>query len=333
MRIAIAGMTGHVSYVLDALVADPTLSVAAVSPGAPGENIAPLLATLDRMGQWPQVVESAEEVVSLPGIDIVVAAAPFYRNAEITVAALRRAHAVFCEKPVALTLDDLRRVQREQEEAGRPVCAMFGLRNEPHFAAAKRCMREGAVGSPMLITAQKSYKMGERPEFYADRARYGGTIPWVAIHALDWCCWLTGRRYVDVTARHTSEGNRGNGTMETAAAMVLTMRDGGIATINADYLRPEGAFTHGDDRTRIAGDMGILEVRAGHVYHLPEKGLQRDIELTPGPGIFEAFAASVAGKCEPPVTTEESFYGTAAALIAREAADTGRTIRFDEFGW
>lgn len=333
MRIAIAGMTGHVNYVLDALNADPTLSVAAVSPGAPGENIAPLLATLDRMGQWPQVVESAEELVGIPGIDIAVAAAPFYRNAEIAIAALRRSLAVFCEKPVALTLDGLRDLQREQEAAGRPICAMFGLRNEPHFAAAKRCMEEDAVGDPILISAQKSYKMGQRPPFFSERELYGGTIPWVAIHALDWCVWLTGKKYVDVSARHTALSNGGNGTMESAGAMMLSLEGGAMATIHADFLRPDGAYTHGDDRVRVAGEHGVLEVRAGHTYYTPSHGLQLDIDLSPVPNVFEAFARSLQGLCEPPVSTQESLYATAAALIAREAADSGRTLRFDAYGW
>ncbi len=333
MRIAIAGTSGHIHYVLDALTADPTLSVAAVSPGAPGESIAQLLAKLDRMGHWPQVFESAEDMVKVTGIDIVVAAAPFYRNAPITIAALRRSLAVFCDKPLALSLEALQEVMREQRASGRPVCAMMGLRAEPHFAAAKRVIDSGALGAPLLITAQKSYKLGQRPEFYTRRETYGGTIPWIGIHAIDWCAWLGGRRFVDVTARHTTQGNGGFGTMESAAAMLFSLEGGGVAMVNADFLRPAGAYTHGDDRVRVVGEGGVLETRAGHAYFLPEKGFQNELELIPGPGVFEAFAASLRGECENPVPTEEGFYCTAAALIAREAADTGKMLKFADYGW
>jgi len=113
----------------------------------------------------------------------------------------------------------------------------------------------------------------------------------------------------------------------------MTMEDGLMAAAHADYLRPEGAFTHGDDRVRIAGEEGVLEIRGGHVYYSPETGMPGEVELEPEANVFEAFARSLEGHCEPPVTTEESLYTTAAALIAREAADMGRTVRFEEFGW
>src|SRR3954451_3298074 len=43
------------------------------------------------------------------------------------------------------------------------------------------------------------------------------------------------------------------------AAFVLTMRNGGVASVTLDYLRPEPAPTHGDERLRIAGTRGVIE--------------------------------------------------------------------------
>ena len=43
------------------------------------------------------------------------------------------------------------------------------------------------------------------------------------------------------------------------AAFVLTMHNGGVASVTLDYLRPEAAPTHGDERLRIAGSRGVIE--------------------------------------------------------------------------
>ena len=43
------------------------------------------------------------------------------------------------------------------------------------------------------------------------------------------------------------------------AAFVLTMENGGVAALTLDYLRPEAAATHGDERLRIAGTRGFVE--------------------------------------------------------------------------
>ena len=40
---------------------------------------------------------------------------------------------------------------------------------------------------------------------------------------------------------------------------MLTMRNGGVASVTLDYLRPAAAPTHGDERLRIAGTRGVIE--------------------------------------------------------------------------
>ena len=74
------------------------------------------------------------------------------------------------------------------------------------FQAAREAVQQGAIGEPILISSQKSYKYGaKRPWFYKERRTYGGTIPWVGIHALDYMKWVSGQKYTYVAAY---EGNK-----------------------------------------------------------------------------------------------------------------------------
>ena len=59
-------------------------------------------------------------------------------------------------------------------------------------------MRDGTVGQIRLMNAQKSYKLGRRNEFYKIRSTYGGTIPWVGSHAIDWLYWFSGEKFESV---------------------------------------------------------------------------------------------------------------------------------------
>jgi hypothetical protein len=96
-----------------------------------------------------------------------------------------------------------------------------------------------------------------------------------------------------------------------------------------DYLRPKEAPSHDDDRLRIAGTRGILEVRGSKVYLINDEidGI-REIPLLPEQNIFVDFLKQVReqGKCL--ISAHDSFYVTEVCLKARQSADEKRIIWF-----
>ena len=50
--------------------------------------------------------------------------------------------------------------------------------------------------------------------------------------------------------------------MENTTATLFRLDNRGTAALRMDYLRPETAPTHGDDRLRLAGTRGVLEYQA-----------------------------------------------------------------------
>ena len=107
--------------------------------------------------------------------------------------------------------------------------------------------------------------MGTRPEFYSKRALFGGLIPWVAIHAVDWAMEIGGHCQ-SVAASHSTRANRGNGEMEATSALLMELDNGVIATVTADFLRPTASARHDDDRLRVTGTQGMIEAIDGKVY-------------------------------------------------------------------
>src|SRR5207244_10593595 len=114
-------------------------------------------------------------------------------------------------------------------------------RYDPGFATARRLIAEGAVGDVRLIDARKSYKLGKRDSFYRERSTYGGTIPWIGSHAIDWIMWLGGAAIESVTAQQSASHNDGYGTMERSAVFQFRLAGERFVSVSIDYLRPESA--------------------------------------------------------------------------------------------
>ena len=102
------------------------------------------------------------------------------------------------------------------------------------------------------------------------------------------------------------------------------MEDGVSAVMTLDYYRPATAPTHGDDRIRCVGTEGILEVRDDKIYLMNGDGV-RVIEPTTAPELLTAF---LDGKDAIP--SEEIFYLTRVALLARKSADVKKTVLIGE---
>ena len=86
-----------------------------------------------------------------PAIDAVVIAAPARPHADLVVAAAGAGKAVFCEKPMALTLADADRAIAAAEAAGVALQVGFNRRFAPDFAAAHAAIAAGRIGTPQLM--------------------------------------------------------------------------------------------------------------------------------------------------------------------------------------
>ncbi len=328
LKLVIVGSRGHFSYVVNGLSKLNNVQLAGVSTGC-GDSPDRLLQCCDQLcGLTPTVYDSYMEMLDRVRPDIVCVDGPFERHAEMTIAALQRGASVFCEKPMATTLDDLERVRAAWEHAGRPhLASMTVMRYRAPFAKAYELVQEGAIGTIKLIKAQKSYKLKTRREFYRKRATYGGTIPWVGSHALDWILWFSGAGFKTLYANHTTTDNKGHEELEIAAQVQCVMHNGILAYASMDYLRPDIAPTHGDDRIRLAGTDGVLEIVHKVVTLINAKGTSTfDCNDTPDRDGFGDFVRHVTGEVKALLNADQAFELTEACLLARESADRGIVI-------
>ena len=328
MKLCMIGMRGHSCYVFESLNEIAGIDLAAVSAGCPEDSPAPLLENAAKCGFAPCVYDDWREMLDREKPDVLSIDGKYDLHAEMCVEAARRNIHIFCEKPIALTLESLDAIEAALETSSSKLVSMVGLRYDLAMYHAHRLVSSGAIGKVKLIYAQKSYRLGTRPDFYKKRETYGGTIPWVGSHALDWIMWFADSGFASVAATQTSEDNFGNGSMEIAAQAIFTMKSGVLAEASIEYLRPAAAPSHGDDRVRVAGTSGVIEVRDGHIILIDAAG-QRTIEPdAPDRKIFSDFVFALEGKRECLVDNRQSLDLTRACLLTRQAADDGTIIRF-----
>ena len=150
-------------------------------------------------------------------------------------------------------------------------------RCDPHFRAAHLAVKKGLIGEPVLTTAQKSYKFGTRPDFYKDRKLFTGSTLWIGTKAVDIAWYVTNVEFAGVGGHQGNLSRPDYGTMEDHVSGMYAMKNGGTTVFHSDYLRPDGAATHGDDRVRGVGTKGLVEVIAGKCMFITHDEKPQDI--------------------------------------------------------
>ena len=307
MKVCFIGNCGHSAQAYKVLKARSDIQLCGFAPSCQREGIN--RSPFDGVEYYPSYTEMLDRIKP----DLAIVSPIFGLTASVIIQCAQREINVFSEKPIATTLEQLEAVKDAVKTHNIRFCAMHYLRYVPAFYHAARMVRSGAIGDVRMLTAQKSYKWGTRPEWYADKELYGGTIPWVGIHAIDWIYAFTGKRFLSVCSE--SYGSPG-----IAALCQFKMEDRIIAAINLDYLRPGVAPSHGDDRIRCVGKDGIIEVIDDRITLMNCDGVQQ-IEPKNAPELLTEFLSD--GEFIP---TDELFHITKAAICARDAAESSKSV-------
>jgi predicted dehydrogenase len=167
----------------------------------------------------------------LRAVDVVWVCTWTSEHLDVVAAAVGLGVAVWCEKPLAPTLDECAEVVRLLDDVPHQVGLV--LRHSPLFAAAVAAIASGDHGRPLaaLLRDDQYFPVqGQyRSEWRADAARAGGgTLLEHSIHDVDVLRWLLGEP-TQVSARVASRF--GYDGIDDVADATLTFADGTIATL------------------------------------------------------------------------------------------------------
>jgi len=326
-RVGILGLKGHEYVVTESIrrMSDVRLvAVADDSDDALNQFRSSLPAGADT-----RTYGDALELLEEEEIDIACVSGTDGERSKVLVECARRGVHALSEKPLTMTLEELREVRGAFGPSGPLISMLMTMRFEPSYRKMREVIRSGAIGKVCLANAQKSYKLGVRPRWQQDHRTYSSTIAFIGIHSVDLIRWCTGVEFEEVMAYQSNAGHPEVHEMEDNAVLLLKMDDGGSACVHLDYCRPSGATTHGDDLLRVAGSSGVIETfEQGSRVRLVTGGRGCE-ELNLGGGVdqFLNFVNATDGKEECEVPADDCFRVTEIILKARESASLGRPVR------
>lgn len=324
MKMCMIGNSGHGLSILPELDKRSDLFLTGFCEGYSGESQEIFYKEIvEKRNIKINIYDSYEKMLDKEKPDLLVIDGVFGQHGRMTMEALQRGIHVFVDKPVATEFSELEKLESIIKSSKARLFAMLTMRYEAPFYTAQKLIREGMIGKLRMLNGQKSYKLGKRPEFYTKRNEFGGITPWISIHMIDLILWYTQKKCISVSSYHDNHDNQRHGDMEMISQCSMQLEDHILAGINSDYYRPATAPTHGDDRLRIVGTEGILEILHGRLVGIDKTG-EYEIPLLTPPGLFEDCLRMI--ECKDYSQNMDGLECTRVSLMLRESADMGKRL-------
>jgi predicted dehydrogenase len=326
VRVVIIGLEGHPEEIVSPLNSLPDVEVSAIA--APEADVGLFRGHNARLARVKQY-DDYRRMLDVEKPDVVaVCNTDGARAAAVAEAASRQLN-VIAEKPLATNRTDLAQVRKTVSETGVSLGMLLPMRYQSEYRALQRLRINGELGDVIQISAQKSYKLGSRPDWFKHRETYGSTILWIGPHMIDLMRWTSGRTFVEAASFMGRVGFAGLGDMETTTTTSFRLDNGGTATLHMDYCQPETAPSHGDDRLRIAGTEGVAEYlpATGVTVATKNRKPERVTNLPEGGSVFRDYIAHTYTGTPATLPVEDIYAVCEGTIAAHEAAVEKRIVR------
>jgi D-xylose 1-dehydrogenase (NADP+, D-xylono-1,5-lactone-forming) len=289
----------------------------------------------------PRVHHSYDELLADSEVDAVYIPLPNHLHAEWTVRAADAGKHVLCEKPLALSLDEVRVMERAAQRNRVHIMEAFMYRFLPRWRRAEEMVWSGTIGDPRVVRIGFAFyhpPAGYNIRFDPD---VGGGIIWdMGCYAVNMARMLLRTEPVSVYAVPHS---RPGATVETSVEMILRFPDdrSAVAHVSFDYTNPYS-------EVEVVGTQGWMSLPGtgfrrepatyllSHHYDDPDDEIflhkaEPETEVFPltDPYQLEAqhFADAVLGRTRLAYDLEDAMNNTRALLSIHESIRTGREAR------
>src|SRR3954469_6251711 len=280
----------------------------------------------------PRSYGQPEELLNDRNVDAIVIVSPTHTHKDVVIAAMKARKPTFCEKPLALSLDECRAMDTAVTTSGAFFQMGFMRRFDPGYAAAKKQIDEGKVGRPVVFKSPP--RDPYRPSLeYANPASSGGILVDMGIHDFDLARWFMGdiKSVTAIGGVLAYPEMASVGDIDNAIA-TLVFTDGRLGAID---LTRNGVYGY-DISTELLGDAGTLRIgylRETPLYTMTKNNVAHDTV----PYFMERFeraytlqlqnfADNVLNGRPAPITIQDGVEALRVALAATRAMETGKSV-------
>ncbi len=281
--------------------------------------------------QWeiPQSYGSYQEMLDSGKVDAVYISLPNHLHAEWSIKAMQAGVAVLCEKPFAVSLDEVDAMIAVHKQTGVPLAEAFMYRHHPQTKMVGEWVQGGRLGTISLVRGTFDFAMSNPGTNVRMKPEWGGGCLWdVGVYPMSFTqyimgglpAWVFGAQWVGPT-----------GVDETFAGQ-LGYSNGALAQIACSFRTPFHTFFE------VVGSEGRLHLNRpfiGQEDHrctltfIPKIGDSEDIpvpEVELYLGEVEDMNAAVLDRIPNYLTLEETRNHVKTVLALYESAKTGQVV-------
>ena len=281
-------------------------------------------------------VRSTDEIVADAAIGAVLICTPTDTHADLIERLARAGKAIFCEKPVDLSLPRVKDCLAVVEETGAFLMIGFQRRFEPDFNAMRAAIDSGRIGSVEMVHI---VSRDPAPPPYAYIERCGGIFRDMTIHDFDVARWMLGEEVETVYATASvltdpkiaelGDFDAASTTLRTPTGRICTISNIRRASYGYDQrIEVHGsagavsALNHAEARIEFAGPQGYTVPPNQHFFITRyAEAYRREIA---------AFVQAVRDGAPPPVTGHDGLMALALAEAAVRSVAEGRAVKLSE---
>ncbi|WP_128546345.1 Gfo/Idh/MocA family protein [Larkinella soli] len=291
--------------------------------------------TPDKIGKWTHKYDIPEanvynyktfdRIADNKDIDIIYVVLPNSMHAEYVIRAAQAGKHVICEKPLANSPADCRRMMDACRKAGVKFSVGYRLHFEPHNREMMRLGQQQAMGPVKKIYAQNGQKEGyDTPWRFDKELAGGGPLPDVGIYCIQGAIYTKGQVPIAVSAKyHPKTDQKKFKEVEEGMDFTLYFSDGSVAECRTSYNDTYNLL-------RAETDKGWFELSPAYEYSgLKGKTSQGDMNIdnvNQQARQMDAFADCILNNKETTVPAEMGLRDVQLVEAIYRAADTGRKI-------
>ena len=252
---------------------------------------------------------SFEQMLAREDIRGLLVCTPTPLHARQVLAALQAGKKVFCEKPLARTLQEAEAIRKRGEDR---VYVGHVLRFFHEYRRAHELIQRGTLGTISRVYCQRlnTFPRGSR-DWFADPKQSGGVLLDLLIHDFDWLLWTFG-----APASLQVEGKEGGGWHHVVVH--LHWKTGMVATVEGSWLHDQFEHTF-----RVEGESGSVDFSMQDgVLKLSLQNSEKITSLRNLPDPYDVqmahFVGWLQGQTEPVVRLEEAVAALRLSLAAIE---------------
>ncbi len=200
-------------------------------------------------------VRSVDHILTATDIDAVIIATPTDTHADLIERAARAGKAIFCEKPIDLSIPRVEACLAAVEAAVVPFMVGFNRRFDPSFQALRRAIDAGRIGSVEMVTITSRDPHPPPADFIAHS---GGIFRDMTIHDLDMARFVLGEDPVSVMAQASVLVDPAIGALgDYDSVSVLLRTPSGRHAMISNSRRSAYGY---DQRVEVHGSLGSVAV-------------------------------------------------------------------------